>query len=78
MTRTDSPLIKHLASGAAVKSLEAAAVYNALPLFVMPEEASELLSNEMGLLDAIDGPLRLPFTTSFLTSPSAQTLCWKP
>lgn len=39
MTRTDIPLIKHLAH---TMSIEAAGVYNRLPLFLMPEESDEL------------------------------------
>jgi len=55
MTRTDMPLINHLRKTVGV---EAAVVYNRLPLFLMPEESSDLMLHEADILAA--GPNILP------------------
>jgi len=66
MIRTDSALIKHLAH---TVSLDAALVYNRLPLFVIPEESQELMQHERSLLDAAPDILPLPFDDFLLDFP---------
>jgi hypothetical protein len=66
MIRTDSPLIRHLAR---TMGLEAAGIYNRLPLFLMPEESDELLRHERDLLDSAPDTLPLPFEDEILDFP---------
>ncbi len=64
--RTDSTLLKHLAK---TISVEAAKTYNALPLFVMPDESDELLRYEKNLIEASPDNLVLPFDDFLLDFP---------
>jgi hypothetical protein len=66
MTRPDVPLIRHLAR---TMDLEAAGIYNRLPLFLMPEESDELLRHERDLLDSAPDTLPLPFEDFILDFP---------
>jgi hypothetical protein len=66
LLRTDGPLIRHLAE---TISLDAAGVYNGLPLFVMPDGSEELTSHEENLLDAAPDVLQLPFNDFILDFP---------
>lgn len=54
--RTDTSLIKYLAENIGP---EAAAAYNRLPLFIMPDDAHEFMSHEKDLLNL--GPEVLPY-----------------
>ena len=52
MTRPDAPLIRHLCK---TLGTEAGRVYDRLPLFVLLDEADELIGHEAELLEAL-GP----------------------
>jgi len=69
--RSDSDLIKHLDK---IIGIDAATVYNKLPLFLMPEEAVELLRHETQMLDAGTPILNLPFDDFLLDLPFGTAL----
>lgn len=77
--RTDATLLRHLAQlkrpyGQPWDGLAAARVYDRLPLFLLPEEASELLTHESALLEAVrEEGLRLPFDDFLLDFPFGVT-----
>lgn len=66
MDCTDAPLVRHLAQ---TISLQAAGVYNRLPLFILPEEARELTEHEQDLLSMAPASLLLPFDDFLLDFP---------
>lgn len=63
--RTDTALIKHIYRS----SPDAAAIYNRLPLFIMPAEADELLRYDSDLLASAPDVLPLPFDNFILDYP---------
>ena len=63
--RTDAALIKYMAQ----MSLEAAALYNRLPLFLMPEELIDLLQNMDNILATAPDTLTYPFDDFIIDFP---------
>lgn len=64
--RTDTSLIKHLAE---TTGPAAAGVYNSLPLFIMPDDAHELMSRESDILAFAPEVLPYPFDDFLIDFP---------
>jgi hypothetical protein len=64
--RTDAPLIRHLAKERGPK---AAAIYNALPLLLLPEQSSELIDHSKELINAMPDIINVPFDDFLLDFP---------
>ena len=64
--RTDTALIRYLSGEL---GQEAAAVYNRLPLFLLPDDSDELMGHERDLLDAAPDILPVPYDDFLLDFP---------